>query len=56
MAVNGENNFLIAVYVNDILVARDTYSVSSGFYPKIVGVYSYGKQNVAFNRITLSEL
>lgn len=52
---------MFVVYVNDELVVRGTYVLDTFNNRQVrtkgvIGVYSFGKQNVAFNRLTLSEL
>jgi len=53
---------MFVIYVNDVMVARNIYFIDSMNNSQqlgnkgVLGVYSYGKQSVAFNRLTLSEL
>jgi hypothetical protein len=60
MQIQGRTFGLIAVYVNDVLVAREPFFIDiRGWQFKnkgVIGVFSFGKQNVAFNRLTFSEL
>ena len=51
---------MFVVYVNDVMVTRNVYFLNSNSVYQfekdgVIGVYSYGKQNVAFNKLTFAE-
>ena len=61
MPIDNKSSQLFLVYVNDVLITRSIYFIDTDFghtvrNKGVIGVYSNGKQNVAFNRLTLSEL
>jgi len=59
MQIQGLTYGMIAFYINDVLVAHGPYLIdqrSAQFDKKgVIGVFSFGKQNVAFNRMTFTD-
>jgi hypothetical protein len=62
MGIDRSTSGMFVIYVNDVLVARNIFfidpmnNIQQLNNKGVIGVYSYGKQDVAFNRLIYSEL
>ena len=59
--LEGTYFWMTSVFINDVMVARNTYKIDVSSKTNIIrkgvmGIISYGPQNIAVNRLTFSEL
>ena len=59
MQIQGITYGMIAVYINDVLVSREPFLIDQRYVQfnkkGVIGIFSFGKQSVAFNRLTFSD-